>query len=160
MQRVYFAGGCFWGVEYYFLNLQGVISTRAGYMGGRTKYPNYEEVCTKQSGHAEIVEVVFDETKVTYQDIAKLFFEIHDPGQLNRQGPDIGDQYRSEIFYTTQEQKIISQELMDILMEKGFTVVTKLTKAEIFWAAEEYHQKYYSKNGHKPYCHIRKAKFD
>ncbi len=129
-------------------------------MGGRTKYPNYEEVCTKQSGHAEIVEVVFDETKVTYQDIAKLFFEIHDPGQLNRQGPDIGDQYRSEIFYTTQEQKIISQELMDILMEKGFTVVTKLTKAEIFWAAEEYHQKYYSKNGHKPYCHIRKAKFD
>ncbi|PKL36353.1 peptide-methionine (S)-S-oxide reductase [Candidatus Peregrinibacteria bacterium HGW-Peregrinibacteria-1] len=148
-EKAYFAGGCFWGVEYYLQNIEGVISTQVGYMGGTTKNPT----------HAEVVEVIFDNSKTSFQEIAKLFFEIHDPGQINRQGPDIGDQYRSEIFYTTENQKLTSQHLIDTLRQTGHQVATKLTKAPTFWPAEQYHQEYYTKTGHLPYCHTRKKKF-
>jgi len=159
LQKAYFAGGCFWGVEYYFQNFKGVISTQVGYMGGDTDNPTYKEVCNKKSGHAEALEVVFDSSKVSFEELAKLFFEIHDPTQVNRQGPDIGGQYRSEIFYTNEEQKTTAQKLIKILEEKGYKVATKLEKAEDFWKAEDYHQKYYEKNKQEPYCHIKVKRF-
>jgi peptide methionine sulfoxide reductase msrA/msrB len=158
-EKAYFAGGCFWGTEYYFKNADGVISTRVGYMGGTLENPTYEQVCTKKTGHAEVVEVVFDDSKTTFENMAKLFFEIHDPSQVNRQGPDIGDQYRSEIFYTSGMQKAIAERLIAILKKNGHTVVTRVTAATTFTAAEEYHQRYYEKNGQQPYCHVRVKKF-
>jgi peptide methionine sulfoxide reductase msrA/msrB len=160
LEKAYFAGGCFWGVEHYFQIEPGVISTQVGFMGGDLSNPTYEDVCYKKTGHAEVVEVVFDKTKVSFEKIAKLFFEIHDPTQIDRQGPDVGDQYRSEIFYTTEDQKNISQKLIDVLKSKDYQVVTRLTKTTDFWPAEEYHQKYYQKNGKQPYCHFREVKFD
>lgn len=159
IEKAYFAGGCFWGVEYHFQNLTGVISTRVGFMGGDMESPSYEEVCEKGTGHAEAVEITYDPEQISYEFLAKLFFEIHDPTQLNRQGPDVGDQYRSEVFYTSDEQKQIVEKLIKILEEKGLKVATKLTPAGTFWKAEDYHQKYYQKNGHEPYCHIRVKRF-
>jgi peptide methionine sulfoxide reductase msrA/msrB len=159
-EYAYFAGGCFWGVEYYFAKQKGVISTRVGYTGGKTQNPTYEQVCSKTTGHAEVLEVVFNPQETDFRTLCKLFFEIHDPTQLNRQGPDIGEQYRSEIFYVNEEQKAIAQELIDILMQKGYKVVTKLTPFEKFWVAEEYHQMYYEKTGKIPYCHKYTKRFD
>lgn len=152
-EKAYFAGGCFWGVEYFFQKEKGVISTRVGYMGGHVKNPTYDDVCKGNTGHAETMEVIFDSTQTNYETLARLFFEIHDPTQVNRQGPDIGEQYRSEIFYLNSEQKQIAVELIKTLREKGYKVATKVTKAETFWEAEKYHQLYYQKNGHHPYCH-------
>jgi len=154
-----FAGGCFWGMEYYLNNVKGVKSTQVGYTGGHTDNPTYADVCSHTSGHIEAVEVVFDTSKTNFENICKVFFEIHDPGQLNRQGPDIGEQYKSVIFYKDEEQKQISIKLINILKEKGHTVVTELIEANTFWAAEANHQDYYDKNGHKPYCHFYKKKF-
>lgn len=159
IQKAYFAGGCFWGVEYYFQNLLGVISTKVGYMGGQTETPTYEEVSHGNTGHTETLEVIFDESILSYEELAKLFFEIHDPTELNRQGPDIGVQYRSVVFYVSNEQKTIVEKLIEILKAKGCVVVTELEKASVFWEAESYHQKYYAKNGHEPYCHIRQKRF-
>lgn len=159
MQKAYFAGGCFWGVEYYFQQAPGVISTRVGYMGGTTENPTYEEVSHKNTGHAEAIEVVFDPEKTTYEDLAKLFFEIHDPTQVNRQGPDVGAQYRSAIFFVNEEQKKVAQTLIDVLKKKGLAVATQLELAKTFFVAEDYHQKYYSKGGGTPYCHVRKKVF-
>ncbi len=159
IKKAYFAGGCFWGVEYYFQHLDGVVSTAVGYMGGETNHPTYEDVCYKKTGHAETLEVVFDESKVNYETLAKLFFEIHDPTQKNRQGPDIGDQYRSAVFYTDIEQKDTAEKLIKILQAKGFDVATELIPSTTFWKAEDYHQQYYEKNGHTPYCHIRVKRF-
>lgn len=155
----YFAGGCFWGVEYYLQQEAGVLSTDAGYMGGKSKNPSYRDVCSHSTGHAEVVQVVFDPQKISFEKLASLFFEIHDPTQLNRQGPDRGDQYRSEIFYMSEEQKKISLELIDILKGKGYNVVTQVSHAMEFWKAEEYHQDYYKENGHEPYCHARVKRF-
>lgn len=159
LEKIYFAGGCFWGVEYHFQNLPGIISTKVGYMGGNTDNPTYEQVCNLDTGHAETLEIIFDTSKTSFEDLAKLFFEIHDPTQVNRQGPDIGNQYRSEIFYTNETQKNIAQKLTNILKEKGYKVATKLTEAKTFWEAENYHQKYYFKKNEKPYCHIYTKKF-
>jgi peptide methionine sulfoxide reductase msrA/msrB len=159
IQKAYFAGGCFWGIEYYFQNLEGVISTKVGYMGGNTKNPTYKQVCNGKTGHTEALEVIFDSSKVGFEKLAKLFFEIHDPTQKNRQGPDIGEQYRSAIFYVNGGQKLISEKLINILKEKGYDVVTELVKADNFWEAEDYHQKYYTKGGGQPYCHIRTKRF-
>lgn len=158
-RTAYFAGGCFWGVEYYFQNEEGVISTRVGYMGGHKQNPTYEEVCNGTTGHAETLEVVYEPYKTTFEKLAKLFFEIHDPTQINRQGPDIGEQYRSEIFYTDDEQKKIAEKLIKILKDKGYKIATKLTKADTFGEAEQYHQDYYNKNGKLPYCHVYTKKF-
>jgi peptide methionine sulfoxide reductase msrA/msrB len=159
VNKAYFAGGCFWGVEYYLQKTEGVISTRVGYMGGHTNNPTYEDVCSGTTGHAETVEVVFDPSKTTFEKLARLFFEIHDPTQGNRQGPDIGKQYRSAIFYVNEEQKKAAEGLIQILKKKGYSVTTELSKAGTFWVAEKYHQDYYTKTGHEPYCHIYTKRF-
>lgn len=158
-ERVYFAGGCFWGVEYYFEKVKGVKSVTSGYMGGHTSNPTYEDVCSGTTGHAETVEVVFDPAQVSYEELARLFFEIHDPTQVNRQGPDVGEQYRSAIFYTTDKQKEIALKLIKILKEKGYNVATEVAKASTFWKAENYHQDYYRNTGKQPYCHFRTKRF-
>lgn len=154
-----FAGGCFWGVEHLMEQIPGVISIESGYIGGTMPNPTYKDVCTKNTGHAEAVRIVFDPSKVSYETLAKRFFEIHDPEQANGQGPDIGNQYRSEIFYTTPAQKETALKLIDILNKKGYHVVTKVTPASEFWKAEEYHQGYYDKNGKEPYCHRYTKRF-
>jgi len=159
LQRAYFAGGCFWGVEYYFGKADGVISTTVGYMGGKVDKPTYSEVCNGTTGHAEAIEVIFDPKKATYEDMAKLFFETHDPTQLNRQGPDIGEQYRSAVFYTDDDQKEVTEKLINILVDKGYNVVTEVSMADQFYPAEDYHQDYYENKNGSPYCHVYEKKF-
>ena len=139
--------------------LPGVRSVESGYTGGTTRNPTYEQVCSHRTGHAEAVRVVFDPRQLTYEELARQFFEIHDPTQLNRQGPDVGDQYRSEIFYTSPEQRRIAEELIAELRGKGYAVVTRVTPASTFWPAEEYHQRYYERKGTQPYCHIYTKRF-
>jgi peptide methionine sulfoxide reductase msrA/msrB len=148
-----YAGGCFWGVEYYMHKQKGVISVTSGYTGGHTQHPTYEQVCSDTTGHAEAVEIAFDPSQVSYDQLTRLFFEIHDPTQVNRQGPDIGNQYRSEVFYRNDEQKKVAENLIRILKDKGYKVATKVTKASTFWPAEAYHQDYYERKGTLPYCH-------
>jgi peptide methionine sulfoxide reductase msrA/msrB len=157
--RAIFASGCFWGTEYYFQKVDGVISTAPGYIGGNKENPTYKEVCTGRTGHAEAVEVIFDPSKTSYRELTKLFFETHDQGQVNRQGPDIGTQYRSGIFYLTDEQKNISEELIRELKDKNYTVATEVTQAGPFYKAEDYHHQYYTKGGGSPYCHRYIKKF-
>jgi peptide methionine sulfoxide reductase msrA/msrB len=159
LQKAYFAGGCFWGVEYFFQNAKGVVSTRVGYMGGHKSNPTYHEVCNEDTGHAETLEVVYEPSATSFEKLAKLFFEIHDPTQVNQQGPDVGEQYRSAIFYTSEKQKETAEKLIKLLEQKGYDVVTELVKAEEFWEAEEYHQRYYEKKGEKPYCHSYQRRF-
>ena len=158
-EKAYFAGGCFWGTEYLLEKADGVLSVRVGYMGGHTTNPTYREVCDGATGHAETVEIVYDPAKTNFETLARLFFEIHDPTQVNRQGPDIGDQYRSAIFYQDDSQKQIAEKLISILKAKGYNVVTELAKAETFWVAEDYHQDYYDNNGKQPYCHVYTKRF-
>ena len=146
-------GGCFWGVEHLMGKTPGVLSIESGYTGGKTGHPTYREVCSHTTGHAEAVRIRFDPAVVSYETLARLFFEIHDPTQVDRQGPDVGDQYRSEIFYTTPEQKRTALELIGRLRAKGYDVVTKLSPATTFWKAEDYHQNYYDRKGASPYCH-------
>jgi len=159
LEKAIYAGGCFWGVEYYLQKKNGVISTSVGYIGGTNKNPTYQEVCSNTTGHVEAIEVYFDPTIVTYEDVTKLFFEIHDPTQIDRQGPDIGEQYRSEIFYMNDSQKLIAQKLIDELIAKGYNVVTKLSKATEFFVAENNHQNYYDNQGGLPYCHAKTSRF-
>lgn len=157
--RAIFAGGCFWGVEYFFQKAPGVLKTTVGYIGGRTANPTYKQVCYENTGHAEAMEVLFDPTKTNFETLAKLFFETHDPTQKNRQGPDIGDQYRSGVFYLDDEQKAIAEKLIGQLKDKGLNVVTEVTKATTFYPAEDYHQQYYEKKGSLPYCHAYTKRF-
>ncbi|HIE05489.1 MAG TPA: bifunctional methionine sulfoxide reductase B/A protein [bacterium (Candidatus Stahlbacteria)] len=157
--KAYFAGGCFWGVEYYFEKKEGVISAVSGYMGGTKGNPTYEEVCSGKTGHYEAVEVTYDPKMVSYEELAKLFFEIHDPTQPDGQGPDIGEQYMSVVFYSNGEEKKIAEGLIKILKDKGYNVVTKLLPATKFYKAEDYHQDYYEKKKQKPYCHIYQKRF-
>jgi peptide methionine sulfoxide reductase msrA/msrB len=154
-----FASGCFWGTEYHFQKVKGVISTEVGYSGGNKDNPGYKEVSSGKTGHAETVQVVFDPSKTSYKELAKLFFETHDPGQRNGQGPDIGSQYRSAIFYLNEAQKKEAEALVLQLKEKGYSVVTEITKAGKFWTAENYHQNYYENTGGSPYCHSYVKKF-
>ncbi len=149
-----FAGGCFWGMEYHYSNVEGVLSTRVGYTGGHTENPTYQEVCSKTTGHIEALEVVFDPNMTSYEELARLFFNIHDPTQVDRQGPDIGEQYKSIIFYMDEVQKRIAESLIEELEGKGYKVATELIMASTFWEAEEYHQDYYESNGSQPYCHV------
>lgn len=158
-ETAYFAGGCFWGTEHLLKKFPGVISTRVGYMGGHTDKPTYKEVCDGNTGHAEANEVVFDPSKTSYEELARYFFEIHDPTQINRQGPDVGDQYRSAIFYANDKQKETAEKLIGILKDKGLKVATEVAKAGTFWEAEKYHQDYYTYTGKEPYCHVYTKRF-
>ncbi len=159
IKKAYFASGCFWGTEYYFMKAKGVYHTAVGFMGGHVENPSYEQVCQKNTGHLETTEVEYDITKTSYEELVKLFFETHDFTQTNGQGPDIGPQYLSCIFYTTNEEKEIAEKYVKILESKGYKVATMLKQASTFWMAEGYHQQYYEHKGTKPYCHVYKQIF-
>ncbi len=159
-KTAYFAAGCFWGVEHYFKEAPGVISTDVGYMGGHTKNPTYQDVCYAETGHAETVKVVYNSEKTSYEALVKLFFEIHDFTQVDRQGPDIGEQYRSAIFYTDKEQKQTARKIKKQLEQKEYKVATEIKKSHKFWMGEDYHQDYYDKTGKQPYCHFRRKIFN
>jgi len=158
-QRAIFASGCFWGTQHYFDQVSGVEKTTVGYCGGKVENPSYEQVSSGKTGHAESIEVIFDPEKVSYEQLAKVFFETHDPTQVGGQGPDIGSQYRSGIFYLNNEQKKIALSLIKILEEKGMKIATLVEKATDFWPADYYHQKYYQKTGGNPYCHVYRKLF-
>lgn len=151
-----FAAGCFWGVEARFRELPGVLDAVSGYMGGHLANPTYKQVCTGNTGHAETVQVTFDDDEVTYEDLLDLFFEMHNPTTLNRQGPDFGSQYRSAVFWHDAEQRAAAERKIRELDASGKwsnPVVTQLVEAGAFWRAEEYHQRYFEKNG-GAHCHI------
>ena len=154
-----FAAGCFWGVQHYMERQNGVIRSMAGYTGGSEEFPTYEDVRTHKTGHVEAVLVEYDPEVTNYETLSKLFFEIHDPGQTDGQGPDKGDQYRSAVFYRNAEQLEITDRLIGILREKGFEVNTLVRPFDKFWIAENYHQHYYENTGGSPYCHVRQRKF-
>jgi len=159
-EEAIFAAGCFWGVEYYFKKLPGVLKTEVGYSGGQKKNPTYEEVCSGTTGNYEAIRVVYDPSKISYEELTKYFFEIHDPTQTNGQGPDIGAQYLSVIFYYDEVQRKIAQSLVNELENAGYKIATKIAPVSIFWRAENYHQDYYTNNGHQPYCHRYEKKFN
>ena len=159
LEKAIFACGCFWGVQHQFDRAKGVIRTTVGYIGGKEENPTYPEVKAHTTGHAEAVLVEYDAEQTSYSNLCKLFFEIHDPAQTDGIGPDLGPQYRSEIFYLNETQLKESEEIITLLRNKGYEVNTKLTPASTFWEGEDYHQKYYDKNGGEPYCHIRVKKF-
>ncbi len=154
-----FASGCFWGTQYYLGKAGGVISSRVGYTGGEAENPSYKQVSGGKTGHVEAVEITYDPNKTDYEELSKLFFETHDPTQRGGQGPDIGPQYRSVIFYQNENEKKIAENLIDILRKKGMDIATEIKPAGKFWPAEEYHQDYYQKGGGTPYCHIYRKLF-
>ncbi len=154
MEQAIFATGCFWGVQYYFDQVPGVTGTTVGYTGGTTENPTWEEVCSHTTGHAEAVHMEFDESVVSYETLVRQFFRMHDPTQLNRQGPDVGDSYRSAIFYITDQQKRIAAKVRDDLQPKyDGKIVTEITQAGPFYRAEEYHQKFTERTG-RGACHV------
>ncbi len=155
MDKAVFAGGCFWGVEALFQELDGVINTTVGYTGGNTENPTYKDICYKDTGHAEAIEIVFDPSKITYTELLSYFWRLHDPTTVNRQGPDRGSQYRSAIFYYSPEQKVAAEKVMIEAQKKwSKPIVTEITPAAIFYPAENYHQDYFKKQGgHHTGCH-------
>ncbi|MCD6587955.1 MAG: bifunctional methionine sulfoxide reductase B/A protein [Candidatus Fermentibacteraceae bacterium] len=159
IQKAYFAAGCFWGVEYSFDHTDGVLSARSGYMGSDFTDPKYADVCSGSTGHAETVEVVFDRSAVSFRELAMMFFEMHDPEQVNRQGVDTGTQYRSAVFYTSEQQLSVINELVSVLENGGYSIATEVSPAGNFWQAENYHQNYYDKNGVGSSCHVRVNRF-
>jgi len=159
LKRAIFAGGCFWGVEHDFERVPAVLSVKSGYTGGTTANPTYEQVCTGRTGHAESVQVLYDPRKVSYEQLARLFFEMHDPTQRSGQGPDVGSQYRSAVFYFDEEQKRVAENLIAILRDRGYDVVTQVQPASKFYPAEEYHQDYMRKHPDTPDCHVRVNRF-
>lgn len=142
-----FAAGCFWGVEAKFLKTAGVIETQVGYIGGHTKHPTYDDVCEDTTGHAEAVEVLFDPKVISYADLLQIFWRIHDPSLKNRQGPDVGSQYRSAIFTHSREQQEEAERQRNALIQSGKRIATEIVPAGPFWRAEEYHQRYHEKHG-------------
>ncbi|KAB1154118.1 peptide-methionine (S)-S-oxide reductase MsrA [Flavobacterium luteum] len=150
-----FAGGCFWCTEAVFLELSGVLTVTPGYIGGETSNPTYSEICKGTTGHAEAIKISFDSKIITFEELLEVFFATHDPTTLNRQGNDIGTQYRSEVFYTNENQKIITLNYIDLLNNKltfGNPIVTKVSEASTFFNAEAYHQNYYNQNNSQGYC--------
>ena len=154
VKYAYFASGCFWGTEYWFEKGKGVYAVVSGYAGGHKINPTYQEVCTGLTGHLETVQVAYNPDETTYEDLVKLFFETHDFTQKNGQGPDIGSQYLSAIFYQTEEEKEIAQKYINMLTEKHYDVATTLREYKNFYPAEDYHQDYYERKGSIPYCHF------
>jgi peptide methionine sulfoxide reductase msrA/msrB len=159
LAEAFYAGGCFWGVEHLLESVKGVVSAESGYMGGKVQAPTYKQICTTDTGHAEAVRVLFNPTVISYEQLTKRFFEIHDPTHVNRQGPDRGKQYRSAVFVTDDAQSKTVRKLIGILVKKGLKVATKVEKAGRFWPAESYHQDYYKKSKKTPYCHARTKRF-
>ncbi|MEO0281885.1 MAG: bifunctional methionine sulfoxide reductase B/A protein [candidate division WOR-3 bacterium] len=159
LKKAYFAGGCFWGVEYLFEKKEGVVDAVSGYMGGIVENPSYEQVCTGKTGHYETVEITYDTTKTNFEELVKYFFEIHDFSQENGQGPDIGEQYKSVIFYDDENERNLALKTIETLKSKGYKVATKLLKVSKFYEAEDYHQDYYRKHNKKPYCHFYRKIF-
>lgn len=150
------AGGCFWCTEAIFLDLKGVKTVVSGYIGGKTPNPTYKEICTGTTGHAEAIQITYDPKEISYGELLEIYFATHDPTTLNRQGNDVGTQYRSEIFYHSKKQKEIANDYIDLLVqEKIFNspIVTKLSPAVTFYPAEDYHQNYYNQNKTQSYCH-------
>ncbi|PZR21898.1 MAG: peptide-methionine (S)-S-oxide reductase [Flavobacterium psychrophilum] len=150
-----FAGGCFWCTEAFFTDLKGVEKVTSGYIGGKTENPTYREVSNGDTGHAEAIKIVFSPDEVAYEDLLEIFFATHDPTTLNRQGADVGTQYRSEIFYTSETQKLAAENFIKLLTDQHIynnKIVTKVSKASVFYPAEDYHQDYYAQNPNQPYC--------
>jgi peptide methionine sulfoxide reductase msrA/msrB len=165
VKEAYFAGGCFWGVEHLLQALPGVLSVTSGYMGGTVERPSYRAVTTGRTHHAETVRVAYDPARVGYETLAKLFFEIHDPTQVGRQGPDVGNQYRSAVFVSDAEERAVVERLVETLKKRGLAVATEVVDADHkgpggFWEAEPYHQDYYERSGKQPYCHSRVRRFE
>lgn len=160
-EAAYFASGCFWGTEYHFMKAAGVRATSVGYMGGHVQNPSYREVCTGNTGHVETTEILFDTSKTSFEELIKLYYETHDFTQVGGQGPDIGSQYQSVIFYVNDEQKATAEKYIKILSDRGFKVATELRSAtnHEFWEAEDYHQQYYDKKNGTPYCHVYRKIF-
>lgn len=154
MQAAIFAAGCFWGVQAYFDQVPGVTETEVGYTGGHTENPTYEEVCSHTTGHAEAIKIAFDPKAVSYETLVKQFFRMHDPTQLNRQGPDVGESYRTAIFYMNEVQKEVAERVKKEAQPRFHKpIVTEITKADTFYRAEEYHQKFTEKTG-RGMCHV------
>ncbi len=158
-QKAMLGAGCFWGVQYYFDQVPGVTKTIVGYSGGHTENPTYKDVCSHTTGHAEVVELEFDPDKVSYETLLRQFFRMHDPTQLNRQGPDVGDNYRSVVFYYDSEQHSTAEKIRDELqLNFDKPIVTQIAAVETFYPAEDYHQKYTEKTGlgmcHVPYAPV------
>jgi len=156
-EKATFAGGCFWCTEAVFLQLDGVQKVVSGYIGGKTENPTYKEVCSGETGHAEAIEITFDRSKLSYLELLRIFFATHDPTTLNRQGNDIGTQYRSEIFYHSDEQKQQAEAYIQLLNDEntyGKKVVTRLSPATTFYLAEDYHQNFFARNPEQPYCNF------
>ena len=150
-----FAGGCFWCTEAFFTDLKGVEKVVSGYIGGKTENPTYKEVCEGYSGHAEAIQITFDPEQITYEDLLEIHFATHDPTTLNRQGADVGTQYRSEIFYMNESQKVAAENFIKLLTDQNIfekKIVTKISAATKFYPAEDYHQDYYALNPNQPYC--------
>lgn len=155
-EKATFGAGCFWGVESAFRELKGVTDTAVGYMGGKTEKPSYKQVCTNTTGHAEVCQIAFDPLQISYEKLVEYFFRLHDPTQVNRQGPDVGTQYRSVIFFHSSEQEKVARTVRDrIEASQKFhrPIATEIVPAAEFWRAEEYHQRYFEKHG-LPSCHV------
>ncbi|WP_284246578.1 peptide-methionine (S)-S-oxide reductase MsrA [Thalassotalea insulae] len=155
IEQATLAGGCFWCIEAAFNSLQGIVKAESGYMGGTTENPSYEQVCQGNSGHAEVVQLTFDSSKISYRDILEIFFALHDPTQLNRQGNDVGTQYRSAIFYHNQQQKIAAEQIIEQMTQEQTweqPIVTEVVTLQKFYGGEQYHQGYFNNNPENQYC--------
>jgi len=159
IKSAYFGAGCFWGVEYYFQQIQGVKKVVSGYMGGTQENPSYQDVIYRNSGHFEVVKVEYSADEVSYENLVKFFFEIHDFSQIDGQGPDLGYQYLSVIFTQNQDAKNIVNNVISLLENMNMKVATKIIDGHIFYPAEDYHQNYYQKSGKTPYCHSHRKIF-
>jgi peptide-methionine (S)-S-oxide reductase len=155
MEQATFGAGCFWGVEYVFRRVPGVVDVVVGYAGGTVPNPTYEQVCSHTTGHAEVAQVTFDPARITYEQLLEVFWAMHDPTQVNRQGPDVGEQYRSVIFTHSPEQQRAAEESRRRAQARfGRPIATDIRPLDAFYPAEPYHQRYYERTGHEPYCHV------
>ncbi|MBW3590191.1 MAG: peptide-methionine (S)-S-oxide reductase MsrA [Actinobacteria bacterium] len=155
LEQATLGAGCFWGVEYVFRRVPGVTDAKVGYSGGGVPNPTYEQVCYSNTGHAEVTQVTFDPNRVTYEQLLDVFWAMHDPTQVNRQGPDVGDQYRSVIYTHSEEQRAAAEASKERAQDRfSKPIATRIEPLEAFYPGEDYHQAYYEKNGHTPYCHV------